>query len=162
MSNSEKSNEAVDGAKKALSGGLASIMALKSSNPKVFMGGAAALLLLFILMLTMGGDDKPAVIAAGGAPAKNLTVGQKYVLHSPNSYDDKAVVQLVPVPGTIAAFDEAEDEVKNSCRKILQGTHVSVMGFQDAYGKKDAFAQVKVEEGACKDKDGWVLAVDLQ
>ncbi|MEQ1636146.1 MAG: hypothetical protein ABL903_05600 [Methylococcales bacterium] len=163
MSDNEQSNETVEGAKKALSGGLASVMALKNSNPKVFMGGAAALLVIFVLMLSMGGgDDSPVVTAAGGTPAKNLAIGQKYVLRSPNSYDDKAIVQLVPVPGAIAAFDEAEGDAKNSCSKIPQGTHVSVMNFQDAYGKKNTFAQVKIEEGECKDKDGWVLSVDLQ
>jgi len=162
MSDTENNNDTVDAGKNALSGGLASVMALKSSNPKYFFGGGAALLVLFIVMLTMGGDDEKVVVAAGGAPAKNLAVGQKYILKNPNSYDDKATVQLVPVPGTIAAYDESEDDAKNPCRKIVQGTPVSVMAFQDAYGKSNTFAQVKIEDGACKDKDGWVLSVDLQ
>lgn len=164
MSDSEKVSESIDEAKKSVSSGLASVMALKDSNPKVFFGGAAALLVVFVIILSLGGGDDATPIAngAGGTQAKNLAVGQQYTLKSPNSYDANAVVQLVPVPGTIAAYDEAEGDTKNSCNKIAQGTHVSVMSFQDAYGKKNTFAQVKIEEGPCKDKDGWVSSVDLQ
>lgn len=160
MSDSDQPNESVDKAKKALSGSMASAMALKNSNPKVFFGGLG-LLLVFSAMLFMGGDDETPIASVGGKASKNVAIGQKYILKNPNSYDDKATIQLVPVPGTIAAYDESEDE-GNPCKKIPQGTHVSVVTLQDAYGKKDNFAEVKIEEGPCKDKTGWVLSFDLQ
>lgn len=162
MSDNEQPNESVNTAKKALNDGLASAMQLKNNNPKVFFGGLG-LLLVFVLFLTLSGGDDSAVGVAG-KQAKNLAIGQKYILKSPNSYDEKATVQLVPVPGTIAAYDDGatDEDGKNPCKSILQGTHVSIMAFQDAYGKKNSFSQVKIEEGPCKDKDGWVLSVDLE
>jgi len=36
------------------------------------------------------------------------------------------------------------------------------MEFSDAYGKKKMFVKVKIVNGECKDKDGWVLAIDVQ
>jgi hypothetical protein len=163
MSNNEKSNELLENAKKTATDGLASILALKESNPKVFFGGVGGLAVLLLILMMSGGEEATSVVnGAGGTQAKSLAIGQQYILKSPNSYDSNATVQLVPVPGTIAAYDEAEGDEKNSCRKISQGTHVSIMNFQDAYGKLNTFAQVKIEEGPCKGKDGWVVSIDLQ
>lgn len=162
MSEIEK-NDAADKAKNAVGNALASAMALKESNPKVFYGavGGVVLLLLFMMMGGGGSADKPKLVT--GDVVKNLSVGQKYVLKSPNSFEPDATIKLVPVPGTVAAYDDSEEEENPSaCRRIKQGTPVSVMALSDAYGKKDAFAQVKIEDGDCKGKDGWALSVDLQ
>lgn len=156
----ESVEESVEEVQQAVSGGLSSVLALKESNPKVFFGGIGLLLAVVLLLAMSGGEETPVV---SGKQAVNLAIGKQYILKSPNSYDDKATIQLLPVPGTIAAYDDgASEEDKNPCKAIVQGTHVSVMNFQDAFGKKNTFAQVKIEEGVCKDKDGWVLAVDLE
>lgn len=157
----ESVEESVGEAQQAVSGGLKSLLAMKESNPKVFFGGIG-LLLAAVLLLAMSGGEETTVMS--GKKAVNLAIGKQYILKSPNSYDDKATIQLLPVPGTMAAYDDgaSEEDGKNPCKAIVQGTHVSVMNFQDAFGKKNTFAQVKIEEGVCKDKDGWVLAVDLE
>lgn len=157
----EEVKESAAEVQKTVSSGLSSVLAMKESNPKVFFGGLGLLLVFVALIAMSGGEEEPSTLS--NKQAVNLAVGKQYILKSPNSYDDKATVQLLPVPGTIAAYDDgASDDDKNPCKAIVQGTHVSVMSFQDAFGKKNTFAQVKVEEGSCKDKDGWVLSVDLQ
>lgn len=45
---------------------------------------------------------------------------------------------------------------------LPQGTHVSVLEFADAYGKEKTYAKVRIEEGECKSKEGWALAVEVQ
>jgi hypothetical protein len=37
-----------------------------------------------------------------------------------------------------------------------------VAELQDAYGTKNAFVKVLIEDGVCKGKDGWALAIDVQ
>jgi hypothetical protein len=70
---------------------------------------------------------------------------------------------LVAVPGAIAAYDdtEAADRI-GACQHMPQGTPVSVLELQDAYGKKNAYAKVQMEEGECKGSSGWALAIDVQ
>lgn len=164
MSNTEKPSASLAAAKNAVSNVISSILALKDSNPKVFFGGLGALVVIILFIMLSGGDEpgKPAI--TGGAANKNLAIGQKYILHNPNSFDKEATIRLVPVPGTIAAYDDAENEKAEGgeCKDVPQGTSVSIINFEDAYGKKNAFAQIKIEEGKCKDKTGWVLAFDLQ
>jgi hypothetical protein len=163
MSNTEKSNESIAAAKNAATNALSSILALKDSNPKVFFGGVGALVIVILFSMMSGGDDGKAK-SLGSPVSKNLAVGQKYLLQNPNSFDKGATIRLVPVPGTIAAYDESEnDGVEGAeCKDIQQGTPVSILNFEDAYGKKNHFAQVKIEDGKCKDKTGWVLSFDLQ
>ena len=44
-----------------------------------------------------------------------------------------------------------------------QGTPVTVLGFQNAYGKKNAFVNVQIEqEGECKGSTAWTLAINVQ
>ena len=102
-----------------------------------------------------------------GPTIKELAVGQKYTLKSPNVVDQDAKIKLVPVPGTLAAYDDSEEEDRKDlkpdvCQHMPQGTPVEVMDFSDAYGKRKMFVKVKVVDGPCKDKDGWVLAIDVQ
>jgi hypothetical protein len=151
--------ESTDSAKDKLGGIITMIMSLKEKNPKVFFGAIGGVVLLLILMMSGGSDVKP----MSGPTIKNLVIGQKYVLKSTNSYDPAATVRLVGVPGAIAAYDDTEEADRNAaCQHIPQGTSVSVIEFQDAYGTKNAFVKVKMEEGSCKDKDGWALAIDVQ
>jgi hypothetical protein len=84
-------------------------------------------------------------------------------LKSANAYDKDATVRLVSVPGAIAAYDDTEAADRSgACQHIIQGTPVSVVELQDAYGKKNTYSKVQIEEGECKGSSGWVLSVDVQ
>jgi hypothetical protein len=164
MSDEENLNKTVGSAKNIVGNQLAAFMGLKEKNPKAFYGIIAALVLPLLFMMFGGGESNTAV---SGPTIKDLSIGQKYVLKSPNTIDQDAKIRLVPVPGTLAAYDDTEEEDRkdtkeNTCQHMPQGTPVEVMEFSDAYGKKKMFVKVKVTEGACKDKDGWVLAIDVQ
>lgn len=135
------------------------ILNMKEKNPKVFFGAIGGVVVLLIIMMSGGNDAK----VVSGPVIKNLAVGQKYVLKSANSYDPAATVRLVGVPGAIAAYDDTEEADRNAaCQHIAQGTPVSVLELQDAYGTKNAFVKVQMEDGECKGKDGWALAIDVQ
>jgi hypothetical protein len=138
---------------------ITTLMALKENNPKVFFGAIGGVVLLLGVVMMSGGHEP----ALSGPTIKNLAVGQKYVLKSANSYDPAATVRLVAVPGAIAAYDDTEEaDRKTPCQHIPQGTPVTVTELQDAYGTKNAFVKVLIEDGECKDKDGWALAIDVQ
>jgi hypothetical protein len=94
---------------------------------------------------------------------KNLVVGQSYVLKSANAYDPAATIRLVSVPGTIAAYDDTEEADRNgACQHIQQGTHVTVLDLSDAYGKKNTYAKVRLDDGSCKGTESWALSIDVQ
>lgn len=163
MSNEENINKTVDAAKESAGKLFTLMMNLKEQNPKVFYGAVGGIVLLLLIMMMSGGDS-PATMPT--PTAKNLSVGQKYVLKNPNTYEVESPIQLVSVPGAIAAFDDSEDQEKGgkveSCRKIAQGTAITALDFQDFVGKRNAFVKVQVEEGECKGSTGWVLAIDVQ
>ncbi|MGZ4968419.1 MAG: hypothetical protein ACXWFX_01810 [Methylobacter sp.] len=161
MSNEENANKTIDKAKETAGKLFSSMMSLKEKNPKVFFGIVGGVVLLFIVMM-IGGEDSGIV---SGPSAKNLVSGQRYVLKNPNTYEVESPIQLLAVPGAIAAFDDSEDEEKGkveSCRRIAQGTPITIVDFQDFAGKKNAFVKVQVEDGECKGSSGWVLAIDVQ
>jgi len=161
VSKEENVNKTADTAKETAGKLFSSIMSLKENNPKVFFGALGGVVLLLIVILISGGDSG---VISTPAP-KNLVAGQRYVLKNPNTYEVESPIQLVSVPGAIAAFDDSEDEDKGkveSCRRIKQGTPVTVVDFQDFAGKKNAFVKVQVEDGECKGSSGWVLSIDVQ
>lgn len=163
MSNEENANKTADAAKETAGKLFSVMMDLKEKNPKVFFGAVGGVVLLLLIIMMSGGDSKVMPVPT----AKNLAVGQRYVLKNPNTYEVESPIQLVAVPGAIAAFDDSEDDAKGkdkveSCRRIAQGTAVTVMEFQDFAGKKNAFAKVQVEDGECKGSSGWVLSIDVQ
>ncbi len=166
MSKEEDLNKSVESAKSTVSEQLAAVMSLKERNPKAFYGGLAVLLLPILILMFSGGSDAPKP-AATGQSIKELAIGQKYVLKSPNTVGTEAKIRLVPVPGTLAAYDDTEDEDRNDtkdkvCQHMAQGTPVEVMEFSDAFNQKKMFVKVKVADGPCKDHDGWVLAIEVQ
>ncbi|MGZ4976784.1 MAG: hypothetical protein ACXV8O_06495 [Methylobacter sp.] len=161
MSNEENAKKSVDAAKETAGKLFSSMMSLKEKNPKVFFGAVGGVVFLLIVMMVSGGDSE--TISTAGP--KNLVTGQRYVLKNPNTYEVESPIQLLAVPGAIAAFDDSEDEDKGkveSCRRIAQGTAITVIDFQDFAGKKNAFVKVQVEDGDCKGSSGWVLAIDVQ
>ena len=161
MSTEENDNKTVDAAKETAGKVFSVAMDLKEKNPKVFFGAIGGVVLLLLVIMMSGGDSKPSITPT----AKSLVTGQRYILKNPNTYEVESPIQLVAVPGAIAAFDDSEDDGKGkveSCRRIAQGTPVTIIEFQDFAGKKNAFVKVQIEDGECKGASGWVLAIDVQ
>jgi hypothetical protein len=94
--------------------------------------------------------------------AKPVVIGQNYQLKSANAYDPNATIRLVSVPGSMAAYDDTEENDREGCKHIPDGTPVKVIQSQDAYGKKDVFVEVEMTSGECEGKRGWALAINLQ
>lgn len=160
MSDEQNENKSVAAAKTVISDQVAAFMGLREKNPKVFFGIVGGVVLLLLFMMIGGGSESTSV---SGPTIKELAVGQKYVLKSPNTVDPSATIRLVPVPGTLAAYDDSEEKDRTEvCQHMPQNTPIEVMDFSDAYGKRKMFVKVKVLDGECKDKDGWVLAIDVQ
>ncbi|MGZ8190857.1 MAG: hypothetical protein ACXWTS_06465 [Methylococcaceae bacterium] len=160
MSNEENAKQAVESTKNTVANLISSMLSLKEKNPKVFFGVIGGVVVLFIIMMMSGGGGSKIV---SGPVIKNLAVGQRYVLKSANAYDPAATVRLVSVPGAIAAYDDTEEADRTgACQHMPQGTPVTVLGLQDAYGKKNAYANVQIEEGECKGNTGWALSIDVQ
>jgi hypothetical protein len=160
--NEENPNKSVDSAKNIAGNLISSALSLKEKNPKVFFGAIGGIALLLIVGLFSGGENG-APSAPTGPTIKNLQVGQRYVLKSVNTYDPSATIRLVPAPGTLAAYDDTEEADRTgTCQHFPQGTPVKVLKLQDAFGTENTFAEVSVEEGECKGKTGWALAIDIQ
>lgn len=154
--NTVSANESIESAKNAANNILANLMALKESNPKVFFGGIGGLALVILLLMMSGGSDPK-------MPShKNVDVaaGQSYVLKSANSYDSNAPIRMVSVPGSMAAFDETEEEDRAPCKHLTEGTQVKAVQVEKTnYGN---YAKVEVTSGECNGKSGWVLTIDMQ
>lgn len=158
MSDEQNTNQDPDTASTSSNGLTSSLLALKENNPKVFFGAIGGILILIAIVVFSGGSN-----SIPSAAPKNLVIGQKYSLKNPNAYEVASPIRLVSVPGAIAAYDDSEDETKKeACRQIQQGTAVLLAELQDAYGKKNVFSKVKIEEGECKGSEGWVLSIDVQ
>jgi hypothetical protein len=160
MSESEKnsaasSTETLKNATKTVE----TVLALKDSNPKVFFGAIAGVVVGLIILLNLGGSNE----VLPSKPAKELAVGQNYVLHGVNSFDANGKIRVVSVPGNMAAFDDTEEDPKDAgCSHIAQDTPVKILDFQDFSGKKNGFANIEILSGACKGRKGWVLSIDIQ
>lgn len=163
MSDSENPNQSVDNAKKVAGNLLTTAMEIKQSNPKVFFGGIAGVVVLLLILMSMGGGPEPVVPTT---TLKNHVVGQNYVLRGANSFDANGKIRIVQVPGSVAAFDDSEEDPKDqnqACNHLPAETQVKAIGLQDFAGKKDAFVKIKVlSAGKCIDKEGWALAIDVQ
>ena len=158
MSNEENASKSKETAKKAISSLVSSLSQLKEANPKVLYGGIGVVVLA-VLFLMMGGDDKPELAEPS---VTNLVIGQNYKLREVNSYDPSSEVRLVVTPGNMAAFDDTEKEDREGCNTVKQGTPVRLLGFYDAFGKQNAYANIEVLEGECKGKRRWILSINVQ
>ena len=160
MSDSEKPTPSIDDAKKTAGNMVATVMELKQSNPKVFFGGIAGVAVLLLIFIGVGGGSEPVVPVT---TLKNHALGQNYVLRGVNSSDANGKVRVVQVPGSVAAFDDSEEDPKEqACNHLPAETQVKAVGFQDFAGKKDAFVNIEILSGNCKGKRGWALAIDVQ
>ena len=159
MSNEENTNQPVEKTKEVASNITAKLLELKEKNPKVFFGGIGAGVVIIILLMMSGGNSD----TVSNSAMKNLVIGQAYQLKSANAYDKDATVRLISVPGAIAAYDDTEEADRNGvCQHLAQGTLVTVVELQDAYGKKNAYAKVQITDGDCKGNSGWALSIDVQ
>lgn len=139
---------------------LAKALELKDKNPKVFFAAVGSVVVLLIIVMSLGSGSSERV---SGPVMKNLVVGQRYVLQGANTQSSDATVRLVSSPGVLAAYDDTEEADRNgACQHMPNGTPVSVLELQEAYGKKNAYAKVQIEGGECKGNIGWALSIDVQ
>ena len=134
------------------------LMKLKDENPKVFFGGIAAIVIVVGIFLFSGGNSKQLQ-----APQIAHSVGQTYTLQAPNALPESGItLKILKIPGQMAAFDnESEDVVCNA----PTGTRATIRSFQEAFGKKNLFAQIEIldEVGDCrKGVKGWTLTSNLK
>ncbi|MDD2761157.1 MAG: hypothetical protein PHH11_12800 [Methylomonas sp.] len=166
----ESSNEAINQAPASQSaepasnpaaGIVATLLDLKESNPKVFFGGIGAVVLVLLVLVMSGGDD-PRLPAH---QAKAMVPGQNYVLKSPNTYDPNATVRLVSVPGSMAAYDDTEEnDREGACKHMPMNTSVKLLQSQnDSTDKNLVWAEVEITaDGECLGKRAWTSSVNLQ
>jgi len=174
MSNEDNSNETVNESEEAASpaveanesapnaagNAISKVLELKESNPKVFFGGIGGLVLVILIVSMMGGGGGSKHLPA--SKMVNLSIGQTYSLKGVNSYDPMATIRLVAVPGSMAAYDEGEDEDgANSCKHMPQGTKVKLVQVQDASGMGKS-AEVEIVSGDCAGRKGWTTANNLK
>ena len=95
-----------------------------------------------------------------------VSIGQTYVLTAPNAVGDSSTVdgvtlKILKVPGSISSFDNPEDVVCNA----PVGSSVIAKSFQDAFGKKQLFVQVEIQQeiGDCRQgAKGWTMKNNLK
>ncbi len=165
MSDSEKTNaetstEAVSEATKPVNSLVTTALELKQANPKLFFGAIGGVVVLLLLAMGMGGGSDSVTPSKA---MKDHVAGQNYVLRGANSSDANGKIRIVQVPGSVAAFDDSDEDPKEqACNHLAAETQVKALGFQDFAGKKNAFVNVEVLSGNCKGKKGWALAIDVQ
>ncbi|NOQ13686.1 MAG: hypothetical protein GQ583_04285, partial [Methyloprofundus sp.] len=89
-----------------------------------------------------------------------ISLDQAYTLKAPNSVGETSL-KILKVPGSMASFDNPEDIV---CSAPV-GTSVVARNFQDAFGKKQLFVQVEIQEEVADCRQGvkgWTLKNNLK
>lgn len=153
----EALSETADAASDAAEGAVAKVMAIKESNPKLFFGALIGVVLIILFLMMSGGSDKKMPVSR----SVNLAVGQTYSLKGANTYDPKATIRLVAIPGSIAAYDDTEKEDRDGgCKHMPQGTKVKLLQIQAAFGQAK-FVQVEMLNGECAGKKGWAVSNNL-
>lgn len=157
----QSATEAASATAEAGKNAVASFLALKESNPKVFYGGVGAVVLVIVGLMFSGGDDKKLPVHQ----AKPIVPGQSYVLKSPNTYDPNATIRLVSVPGSMAAYDDTEEnDREGACKHMPQNTPVKLIQSQpDSSDKNVVWVEVEMAAaGECQGKRAWTSAINLQ
>ena len=151
----ETVEEAVDAVEDAVDKAKPPLMKLKEDNPKVFYGGIAGVVLVLGLFFMSGGDGGSKQHAQAA-----ISLGQSYTLKAPNSVGD-TTLKILKIPGSMASFDNPEDVVCNA----PIGTQVVARDFQDAFGKKQLFVQVEIQQEIADCRlgvKGWTLKNNLK
>jgi hypothetical protein len=154
-STQETKPAAQEKAKAAIGQIFASLATLKQEKPKVFYGGVGGVALLIVIYLMFSGN--PEVIS--GPAQTTLTIGQSYVLKTPNSAGEKPQVRMVSTPGQMEAYDDTEETDRQGCKNLPEGTRVTVKDLFKQPGMN--FAKVEINDGECKGKTMWTLAVNV-
>ncbi len=155
----EDISEAVEDISDAAESKLSKLMELKESNPKLFFGGIAGLLLLIVIFFMMSGGSKKNLPIA---KITNISTGQTYQLKGVNTYDANSTIRLVPVPGSMAAYDDTEvADREGECQHMPSGTKVKAIQIQESLGTTK-FVQVEMLEGDCAGQKGWVISNNLK
>ena len=151
----ETVEEAVDAVEDAVDQAKPPLMKLKEENPKVFYGGIAGVVLVLGLFFMSGGDN-----GSTQQVQTAVSLGQSYILKAPNSVGE-TTLKILKVPGSMASFDNPEDVVCNA----PAGTSVIARDFQDAFGKKQLFVQVEIQQEIADCRQGvkgWTLKNNLK
>ena len=151
----ETVEDAVDAVEDAVEQAKPPLMKLKEENPKVFYGGIAGVALVLGLFFMSGGDSGVKQHAQSA-----ISLDQSYTLKAPNSVGE-TTLKILKVPGSMASFDNPEDVVCNA----PAGAQVIARNFQDAFGKKQLFVQVELQQetGDCRaGVKGWTLTNNLR
>ena len=157
----QSATAAAESAQNAASGVVAKLLELKESNPKLFFGGIGGIALLLVIMMMSGGSDSKLPVHQ----AKAMVPGQNYVLKNPNTYDPNATVRLVSVPGSMAAYDDTEEnDREGACKHMPLNTPVKLIQVQaDTTDKNVTWAEVEITAaGECQGKKAWTSAINLQ
>ena len=131
-------------------------MKLKEENPKLFYVGIAGVVLVLGLFFLSGGDSSKTQHTQQTA----ISIGQSYTLKAPNAVGE-TFLKILKVPGSMASFDNPEDIV---CSAPV-GTPVIPRSFQDAFGKKQLFVQVEIQQEVADCRQGvkgWTLKNNLK
>lgn len=151
----ETVEEAVDAVEEAVDQAKPPLMKLKEENPKVFYGAIAGVVVVLGLFFMSGGGSGSKQHASAA-----ISLDQAYTLKAPNSVGETSL-KILKVPGSMASFDNPEDVVCNA----PIGTPVIARGFQDAFGKKQLFVQVEIQQeiADCRQgAKGWTLKNNLK
>lgn len=130
-----------------------SIDSLKKLSPKTLVAIGVGVLILSWLVFSPSGD-------LGKRNIVDTQKGQSYIIENPNG----STVKLTKAPGVSGGMtDSAEDEgiddsivclVKDAPQGTVENVTVGNLGLR--------FVQVKITGGACKDKSGWISAINLR
>ena len=152
----ETVEEAVDAVEDAVDNAKPALMRLKEENPKLFYGGIAGVVLVLGLFFLSGGDSSKTQHTQQTA----ISIGQTYTLRAPNAVGETSL-KILKVPGSMASFDNPDDIV---CSAPV-GTSVIPRSFQDAFGKKQLFVQVEIQQEVADCRQGvkgWTLKNNLK
>ena len=149
--------DTVDAVEDAVDKAKPPLMKLKEENPKVFYGGIAGVVVVLGLFFMSGGDSSK----TQHTQQTTISIGQSYTLNAPNSVGETTSLKILKVPGSMASFDNPEDII---CKAPV-GTPVIARSFQDAFGKKQLFVQVEIQQEVADCRQGvkgWTLKNNLK
>ncbi|MBE0469190.1 MAG: hypothetical protein IBX55_06735 [Methyloprofundus sp.] len=148
--------EVVDAVEGAIDDARPPLMKLKDENPKLFYGALVGVVVVLAVVFMSGGDNR----SKQHASQMTYAVGQSYTLQAANALTD-TTVKILKVPGQMASFDNDSDVICSA----PTGTSVLARSFQDAFGTKQLFVQVEIQQeaGDCRQGvKGWALKTNLK
>jgi uncharacterized protein YjbJ (UPF0337 family) len=150
----ETVEQAIDAVEDAAEQAKPFLVNLKDENPKVFFGGIVVVVAIFLFS---GGSSKTQHVQM-----VDHAVGQTYTLQAPNALPGTAL-KILKIPGQMSSFDnESSDDVVCSAPS---GTSATIKSFQEAFGRKNLFAHIEIQQeaGDCRQGvKGWTLTSNLK